>query len=181
MPRRLIASLAGIAAALTIAACGSSGTASPAGTPASSSNAVANRAAHVPAQLQFTTKTIDGKPFSGESLAGKATVLWFWTPWCPKCQQEAPIVARAAAANPEATFVGVAAREEASAMQAFVDKYQLGDVTQLADSDGQVWSNFGVTQQPAWAFISANGEVEVVKGGLSEAQLTERVNGLTGK
>ncbi|EPQ71816.1 lipoprotein DsbF [Mycobacterium marinum str. Europe] len=90
-------------------------------------------------------------------------------------------MAKAAAANPEATFVGVAAREEASAMQAFVDKYQLGDVTQLADSDGQVWSNFGVTQQPAWAFISANGEVEVVKGGLSEAQLTERVNGLTGK
>nr|WP_257535012.1 hypothetical protein [Mycobacterium ulcerans] len=44
-----------------------------------------------------------------------------------------------------------------------------------------MWSNFGVTQQPAWAFISANGEVEVVKGGLSEAQLTERVNGLTGK
>jgi hypothetical protein len=30
----------------------------------------------------FAGTTVEGKPFSGASLAGKPTVLWFWAPWC---------------------------------------------------------------------------------------------------
>jgi hypothetical protein len=29
-------------------------------------------------QLWFTAKTVDGKDFSGRSLAGKPAVLWIW-------------------------------------------------------------------------------------------------------
>jgi hypothetical protein len=32
----------------------------------------------VPDQLKFTAGTMDGGEFSGESLAGKPAVLWFW-------------------------------------------------------------------------------------------------------
>ncbi|AGZ50916.1 redoxin domain-containing protein [Mycobacterium kansasii] len=183
MPRHLIASLAVAAAAATIVtACGSSGARSdPANTPASSSSRPAGPSARVPAQLQFTAKTIDGHTFSGDSLAGRAVVLWFWTPWCPKCQHEAPIAADVAAAHPRVTFVGVAARDQVSAMQGFVDKYQLSGFTQLADTDGVVWTRFGVTQQPAWAFVSANGDVDVVKGSLTQSELNERVDGLVSR
>lgn len=163
MPRRLTASLVIIAAATFAAACGFSG---------------AQSQQRIPDQLRFTTKTLDGQPFSGATLAGKPAVLWFWTPWCPKCQLEAPIVGKTAAANPRVTFVGVAAHDQVSGMQAFVEKYHLGGFAQLADSDGTVWSRFGVTQQPAWAFVSANGDVDVVKGSLSQSELAARVNGL---
>ena len=50
-------------------------------------------------RLQFTGTTLSGAPFSGASLIGKPAVLWFWTPWCPYCNAEAPGVSQVAAAN----------------------------------------------------------------------------------
>jgi thiol-disulfide isomerase/thioredoxin len=129
-------------------------------------------------QLQFVAKTIDGKDFSGQSLAGKPAVLWFWAPWCPICQGEAPSVGRIAQANPAVTFVGVAAQDQVPAMRDFITKYQLGFFTHLADVDASVWRRFGVTAQPAFAFISAAGSVDVVKRDLAEQDLAQRVGTL---
>ena len=77
-------------------------------------------------RMQFTGTTLSGAPFNGSSLSGKPAVLWFWTPWCPFCNAEAPSVSAVAAAHPGVTFVGVAARSDVAAMQGFVDKYNLG-------------------------------------------------------
>ncbi|GAC1401751.1 MAG: protein disulfide oxidoreductase [Mycobacterium sp.] len=128
-------------------------------------------------QLQFTAKTINGQDFSGQSLARKPAVLWFWAPWCTTCQGEAPGVAKAARANPAVTFVGVAAQDQVPAMQNFVAKYGLG-FTNLADLDGSIWRQFGVTIQPAFAFISPDGSVDVVKRTLSEQDLAARISTL---
>jgi len=135
-------------------------------------------AAAVPEQLNFTAKTVNGPDFSGSTLAGKPAVFWFWAPWCPTCQREAPGVAKVARANPEATFVGVAALDQVPAMQEFVDKYDVGFFTNIADVDGAVWQRFGVTSQPAFAFVSADGSVDVVRGTLSEPALSTRVSTL---
>jgi thiol-disulfide isomerase/thioredoxin len=133
-----------------------------------------------PEQLRFTGRTLDGKDFSGESLAGKAAVLWFWAPWCPKCQREAGVVASAAQANAgKVEFIGVAAQDELAAMQGFVRQYQVDSFQHLADLDASIWRRFGVTYQPAYAFIRPNGSVEVVKDQLSEAELTDRLGQLT--
>lgn len=129
-------------------------------------------------QLQFTSKTLDGKAFSGESLAGRPAVLWFWAPWCPTCQREAPSVGRVARANPAVVFVGVAAQDQVPAMRGFVTKYDLGSFQHLADLDASVWQRFGITVQPAFAFIRADGSVSVVKGTLSEQDLAQRVSAL---
>jgi len=135
-------------------------------------------AAVVPAELDFTAETVGGPEFSGQSLAGKPAVFWFWAPWCPTCQREAPDVAKVARANPDATFVGVAALDQEPAMQAFVDKYDVGFFTNIADVDGAVWQRFGVTAQPAFAFVGADGSVDVVRGTLSEPALSTRVSTL---
>src|SRR5215203_7527634 len=50
-------------------------------------------------RLQFTGTTLSGAPFNGASLVGKPAVLWFWTPWCPFCNAEAPSVSQVAAAR----------------------------------------------------------------------------------
>lgn len=132
-----------------------------------------------PSQLQFTAKTLDGKPFSGASLKGRPAVLWFWAPWCPTCQREAPLVAEAAAANPTVTFVGVGAQDSLPALQEFATKYGADKFTELADTDAAVWQKFGVTRQPAYAFVSPDGRIDVVKGSLTEKELTARVQALT--
>ncbi|PZS21881.1 MAG: thiol:disulfide interchange protein [Pseudonocardiales bacterium] len=158
-----------------VAGCGS---AAGAGAPASGTLGPARNAAAGAEALQFTATTLQGSQFAGQSLAGKPAALWFWAPWCAVCQHEAPSVAKAAQANPGVTFVGVAAQDQLPAMKEFVAKYHMGSFTHLADLNGSVWQRFGVTQQPAFAFIRPDGTVDVVKGTLSEQALTERLHGL---
>jgi thiol-disulfide isomerase/thioredoxin len=183
MTHRLIASLATAAAAVILAACGSQSEPStaPAAPEATTAATAAPATKAVPAQLQFTAKTLEGEDFAGESLLGKPAVLWFWAPWCPTCQREAPMVGRIAEANGDVAFVGVAALDQVPAMQEFVAKYPVKSFSHLADTDGAVWAKFGVTSQPAYAFIDANGDIDVVKGSVPEAELTERVTALTGQ
>ncbi|MEO8815765.1 MAG: protein disulfide oxidoreductase, partial [Mycobacterium sp.] len=76
------------------------------------------------------------------------------------------------------TFVGVGAQDELPALQAFATKYGVDKFTELADTKAAVWAKFGVTRQPAYAFITSDGHVDVVKGSLSEAELAQRVEAL---
>lgn len=189
LTRTLIAVLA--TTAVVACACGSSSepdsTAAP--TPSAvattsseaSASAPAEAPPAVPVQLQFSATTINGEPFSGESLAGKPAVLWFWAPWCPICQREAPMVGQVSATHPDVTFVGVAGLADIPAMREFVDKYPVDTFTEIADTDGEVWMKFGVTKQPAYAFVKADGTVDVVRGSMSEPELTERVKALSSR
>ena len=177
---RLLAFLA--ATAFLVAACGSeSGTAPSAAPAATSPTATGPTLANteVPAELQFTAKTINGQDFSGESLFGKPAVLWFWAPWCPTCQREAPMVGQIADTHPGVRFVGVAALDQLPAMQKFVDTFPVKGFTHLADTDGAVWAKFGITHQPAYAFVGADGSIDVVRDSLSESELTQRVTALS--
>ncbi len=130
-------------------------------------------------QLKFTAKTVDGKDINGADLAGKPVVLWFWAPWCPKCQREAPGMAAAVKEHGDkVTFLGVAALDQVPAMQQFVQKYGLQSFQHVADVDSAVWKRFGVTAQPAYAFVDASGQVEVVTSQLSEQDLKQRLSKL---
>jgi thiol-disulfide isomerase/thioredoxin len=179
LTRNLLTTLA--ATTILVTACGSDTNAEPTTSPAAPSPAATSPAtthANVPAQLQFTAKTVDGQEFKGESVLGKPTVFWFWAPWCPTCQREAPMVGELADTHRDVTFVGVAALDQLPAMQRFVEKYPVSGFSHLADTDGAVWARFGITQQPAYAFVSADGNIDVVTGSLPEAALTERVTAL---
>ncbi|MCV7386310.1 protein disulfide oxidoreductase [Mycolicibacter longobardus] len=132
-------------------------------------------------RLQFTATTIDGAPFNGASLQGKPAVLWFWTPWCPFCNAEAPSVSQVAAANPGVTFVGVAARSDPAALRNFVAKYHL-NFTHLNDTDGAIWARFGVPWQPAYVFERADGTSTFVNNptsAMTKQELADRVAALT--
>ncbi|RFD25374.1 hypothetical protein MUBE_09690 [Mycobacterium uberis] len=131
-------------------------------------------------RLNFAGTTISGAPFDGASLRGKPVVLWFWTPWCPFCNAEAPGLSQVAAANPEVTFVGIAAHSDVDAMQGFVSKYHL-DFTNLNDADSSIWGRYNVPWQPAWVFYRADGSSTSVNNpisAMSQQDLFDRVAAL---
>ena len=131
--------------------------------------------------LNFTGTTLSGAGFNGASLQGKPAVLCFWTPWCPFCNQEAPNVSAVAAANPQVTFVGVAARSDVAQMQSFVSKYNL-NFTNLNDADGSIWAKFNVPWQPAYVFLRPDGTSTFVNNptsAMSQQELSDRVRALT--
>jgi thiol-disulfide isomerase/thioredoxin len=133
-----------------------------------------------PEQLHFTAKTVDGKDFSGESLAGKPAVLWFWAPWCPSCNREAPTIAKLAKETAGVSWVGVAAQDQLPAMEDFVAKHEMSGFPHIADLDASVWRRFGVSAQPAFAFIGADGKADVIIGSPTEDDIRARVAKLTG-
>ena len=140
----------------------------------------APRSAAADERLQFTGTTLSGAPFSGASLQGKPAVLWFWTPWCPFCNAEAPGLSQVAAANPGVTFVGIAAHSDVGAMRNFVSKYNL-NFTNLNDTDGSIWASYNVPWQPAWVFYRADGSSTFVNNptaAMPQAELASRVAGL---
>jgi len=133
------------------------------------------------ADLNFTGTTLSGAPFNGTSLQGKPAVLWFWTPWCPFCNAEAPNVSAVAAANPKVTFVGVSTRADVGAMANFAAKYNL-NFTNLNDADGSIWALFNVPWQPAYVFLRPDGSSTFVNnpmGAMSQQELSGRVQALT--
>ena len=132
-------------------------------------------------RLDFTGTTLSGAPFDGATLQGKPAVLWFWTPWCPFCNAEAPSVSQVAAANPDVTFVGVAARSDVAAMQGFVSKYNL-TFPMLNDADGSIWARYNVPWQPAYVFYRADGSSTFVNNptaAMPQQELQERVSALS--
>lgn len=131
----------------------------------------------LPERLRFRAKTIEGETFEGRDLFGAPAVLWFWAPWCPTCQAEAPTIAEAARID-GVRFLGVAALDEVPAMREFVDRYGLGTFAHLADTSGEVWRLFGVEYQPAYAFVTPAGEVEVETELLEPEELLARVRAL---
>ena len=131
-------------------------------------------------RLQFSGTTLSGAPFNGAALQGKRAVLWFWAPFCPFCNAEAPGLSQAAAANPGVTFVGIAAHSDVGAMQNFVSKYGL-NFTNLNDADGSIWARYNVPWQPAWVFYNSDGTSAFVNNptaAMSQQELSGRVAAL---
>lgn len=133
------------------------------------------------ADLNFSGTTLSGGTFSGTSLQARPAVLWFWTPWCPFCNQEAPSVSAVAAANPAVTFVGISTRASGADMQGFVSKYGL-NFTNINDTDGSIWAKFNVPWQPAYVFLRPDGSSSMVNNptsAMSQQELASRVSALS--
>jgi thiol-disulfide isomerase/thioredoxin len=205
--RRLTATTTGIAAALLLAAC-SGATDSPEAatdtTPAPTASATADEpepteepseestdeagtdaadAAEpvaVPAALDFEASTVDGGTFAGASLVGQDSVLYFWAPWCTVCRGEAPsLPAVADEFAGQATFYGVAGLSpDVSAMQGFVDDTGTSSLTHIADTDGSIYTGFGISSQTTFAFVDDDGTIEIVRGPLDPDDLRQRTQAL---
>jgi thiol-disulfide isomerase/thioredoxin len=131
--------------------------------------------------LAFTATDVNGAEVDVASFAGEPVVLWFWAPWCTICRGEAPDVADVAAElEGDVTFLGVAGRGPVEDMLGFIDDTGVEGFQHLADVDGALWQRFGVTYQPAYAFVAADGTVDVTVGALGADGLTERAQALIG-
>ncbi len=165
--RRRAAGLVGLAVTLVlvVSGCGTGG-----------GSAAASDAA---TSLDFRSETVGGERFDGAALVGKPTVLWFWAPWCPTCRAQISVVGDLAETyGPDVNVVGVGSLDEPEALERFAAEVS-PDVTLLADPDGDVWRQFGVTAQSTYLVLDAAGD-EQASGYLDDSELVDLVEDLAG-
>lgn len=181
--------LAAVASLIVLTACG-------AGDPAESPKVAADRKGAAPAaetpertlrnpevgdmaDLRFTAKTLAGKRFSGEQLAGKPAVLWFWAPWCPTCRRQAPNVADLGERyRGSVAVVGVAGLATEDMIRDLAP--QIRNITHLVDIEGTVWDHFGVEAQSEYTLIDMDGRI-VSEGYLDDDELNRQVASMAGR
>ena len=189
-PTKFAVSVAGIAAGvLLLAGCSS-------GTENTSTSATGSEVAEIESSIEpatpadpavsdpaavatplpvFSSTTLEGQSVTQADYEGKPTIMWFWAPWCSVCRVEAPTLSKVASElDGSVDVVGVAALGSVDEMKTFVSDTGIENFSQLADPDAEVWSVFGVAAQPAFAFISADGSIEIVQGSLDENAILER-------
>ena len=128
------------------------------------------RPADAPAVLQFSATTLDGQAFEGTSLYGRPTIIWFWAPWCPVCKAEAPAILDALDELPDGVqAIGIPGQSDVASMQAFVDDYGLGAMTQVVDADGSLWANFSCRTSPRRSSSPPTARSRAIPGSGSKA------------
>lgn len=149
----------------------------PSETPAETSGEAAVVVTPLPA---FSSTTLEGQAVTQADYEGKPTIMWFWAPWCSVCRTEAPTLSKVASElDGSVDVVGVAALGSIDEMKTFVSDTGIENFAQLADPDAEVWSVFGVASQPAFAFISSDGSIEIVQGSIGEEEILERAAALS--
>ncbi len=126
----------------------------------------------------FSGAVLGGGTARGFDYDGGPLAVWFWTPWCPTCNSEATEVVASARKFPSTNFLGIAGKDDQSAMQKFVDQYGI-DFPTLVDADGSLWHHFGVTGQPAWVFVTASGAVHRTVGAPNQSELEAVLDALS--
>lgn len=75
-------------------------------------------------------------------------------------------------------IIGVSGRADLGDVEAFITDLGVGDFTHLYDESNSVWERYGVSSQPAWVFVGADGSEELVFGGLGESAISGRLDAL---
>jgi len=175
-PTKLVVCVASVAAGVLLLAGCSSGTEDTITSATASEVAESESSVAVATPLPvFSSTTLEGQSVTQADYQGKPTIMWFWAPWCSVCRAEAPTLANVAnELDGSVDVVGVAALGSIDEMKTFVSDTGIENFDQLADPDAEVWSVFGVASQPAFAFISADGSIDVVQGSIDENEILER-------
>ncbi len=78
----------------------------------------------------------------------------------------------------QVAFVGVAGRDEPTAINEFIDTLDVSDFEHAVDDDGSLWANYDITTQPSFVFINDDGHTSTHVGALGVAGLQERLDAL---
>jgi thiol-disulfide isomerase/thioredoxin len=128
---------------------------------AGSENSTGGKPAAAPPVPEVSVPHLDGSgDFSFGQLASSRTptLLWFWAPWCPVCNGEAPKIERLATdAGDELRVLAIGGRDEAANGPPFVEEHGLRTPTVLFDESMAAWEAYRIPGQPGSVLLDRDG------------------------
>ena len=131
---------------------------------------------HATQPLEFTLRTLDGKPTPLAPLKGKVLVLSFWATWCGPCRELEPQfvqVARSYAGNPAIDFFAVNTDEDQTLVQPFLAREKWNVPVLFADG---LDDYFKVESLPTVIVLDAAGKVTYRVNGFPPEGFIEALN-----
>jgi cytochrome c biogenesis protein CcmG, thiol:disulfide interchange protein DsbE len=130
----------------------------------------------------FTTQTLDGMAVRLSQYRGKPVLLNFWATWCAPCQDEMPLIQRAADIYHGEGLVVLAVNYQqtsTSSMKAFLRKVD-ARFPAVYDPAGQIAAAYGVNVGlPVSVFIDRSGKVSFIQlGQMSNAILQQHLQSI---
>ena len=114
-----------------------------------------------PAAPALTLTRMDGTgDFELTQLASAETptLLWFWAPWCPICNGEAPEIQQLGErARGKLAIVAIGGRDELANGQKFVTSHGMTAPTLLFDESMRVWEHYRIPGQPGAVLLDREG------------------------
>jgi cytochrome c biogenesis protein CcmG/thiol:disulfide interchange protein DsbE len=131
--------------------------------------------AHAP---DFSLPRLDGGTVSLHAQLGHPVVVNFFASWCQPCKQELPLLAGAAARQPDLTVLALDQGEGVDAVRNFLAGVlrppQQAALTALVDGDRTVGGDYAATGLPVTVFVDSDGVVRATHvGQLDEASLQQ--------
>jgi len=130
----------------------------------------------------FTSQRLDGSSVRLSQFRGKPVLINFWATWCAPCQDEMPLIQRAADQYGGAGLTVLAVdyqQTDAKGMAAFLRKVG-ARFPAVYDPNGRIATAYGVSiGLPVSIFIDRSGKVSFIQvGQMSDAILQQHVRGI---
>jgi thiol-disulfide isomerase/thioredoxin len=120
--------------------------------------------------------TLDGRPVSLASYAGRPVVLNLWATWCPPCRREMPAFQQAQSGFPDVAFVLVNQGETADQAQRFLESEGLDLSDVLLDPDSVSMQALQSRGLPTTVFFDAQGrQVDTHLGEITMPSLKDKI------
>ena len=151
--------------------------------PAAIQVTVAGGVAHVGAAApDFTSQRLDGSTVRLSQFRSKPVLLNFWATWCGPCQDEMPLLQRAATQYGGAGLTVLAVnyqQTDANGMRAFLRRVG-ARFPAVYDPNGRIAAAYGVSiGLPVSIFIDRSGTVEFIQvGQMSDAILQQHLHSI---
>lgn len=100
-----------------------------------------------------------GTNITSEQLKGNVLIVNVWGTWCPPCHAEHPYLVEISEREPDVTFVGVNYKDDVEDAREFLDERGNPFKFNLADVDGNLGIDLGVSGAPETFLIDANGTI----------------------
>jgi len=118
---------------------------------------------------------LDGGEVTSDTLAGRPAVVNFWATWCDPCEREQPMLADAARAHDDVSFLGVDYRDQDDAARDWIRRYDV-PYPSVADPFGSLGHRFGVTTGlPTTIVVDADGRLRYRVLGELDRETLERL------